>query len=141
MDVPAPAIFTIVGRLFERLSPVVPAAIVRGSLRKRRQEIRVQDRGPGDALAPGRNNVYRTGSGRRGRKRSSRICRIGIGESAFQKAAGSSGAAEGSIQGRVGEVSSALQGCGDMSATHAFLDQPVPFLRSEEKDFVLLDGA
>src|SRR6266850_291843 len=139
MDVPPPAIFPIIGRLFKSFSPVGAAAIVRGSLRKRRQEIRIQDRGPGDALPPSRNNVYRTGSGRRRRKRAARICRIGILKSAYQKAASSIGAAEGGIQGGVGEVSGALQGRGDMSATHTFLDQPVPFLRSKEKDFVLLD--
>src|SRR5713226_3139571 len=144
MDVAAPTVFAIKGRLFKGFRPVGAAAIVRGPLRKRRQEIRVQNRRPGDALAPRRNYVYDTRSGSRRGKCAARICRIRIGESSTspviirdRKATNCISAAEGSIQGRVGEVPSALQGCGDMSATHTFLDQTVPFLRYKEKDLVL----
>src|SRR6266850_2738251 len=116
MDVSAPAIFTPVGRLTKCFCPVGAAAIVRGSLRKRRQEIRVQNRRPRGAQARRRNDVYGTGSGGRRCKHAARICRIGILKSAYQKAASSIGGAEDSIQGGVGEVPGALQGRGNMIA-------------------------
>src|SRR6266851_3263847 len=50
-DIPAEAIFAKEGWLLERFRPVGAAAIVRSSLRKCRREIRVQNRGPGNALA------------------------------------------------------------------------------------------
>src|SRR5216683_8114914 len=108
MDVAAPAIFAIKGRLFKGFRPVGAAAIVRGTLRKRRQEIRVQNRWARDALAPRRNDVYDTRSGSRRRKCAARICRIRIHKATFQKATDSSGAIEGSIQGRVGKVTDTL---------------------------------
>src|ERR1700730_13758255 len=139
MDVPAPAVFTPVGRLTKCFCPVGAAAIVRRSLSKRRQEIRIQNRRPRGAQARRRNDVYGTGSGRRCRKRAARITRIRIAESAGQKTTSRSGATEGGIQGGVREVPGALQGRGHMSTAYSSLDQPVPFLRSKEKDLVLLD--
>src|SRR6266567_423347 len=115
MDVSAPAVFAIKGRLFKGFRPVGTAAIVGGPWRKRRQEIGVQNRRPGDALAPRRNHVYDTRSGSRRRKCAARICRIRIGESRTspviicdRKATNCVSAAKGSIQGRVGKVTGAL---------------------------------
>src|SRR5216683_4582404 len=115
MDVAAPTVFAIKGRLFKGFRPVGAAAIVREPLRKRRQEIRVQNRRPGDALAPRRNDVYDTRSGSRRRKCAARICRIRIGESRTspvficdRKATNCLSAVKGSIQGRVGKVTGTL---------------------------------
>src|SRR5262245_7901422 len=50
------------------------------------------------------------------------------------------GAAEGSIKGRVRKIAGSLQRRRHMRSADYTLDQPVPFFRYEEKDFVLLDG-
>src|SRR5258708_35932002 len=119
--IPAEAIFAPVGRLTKRFCPVGAATIV-GSQhttsqpRKRRREIRVQNCLTRGAQTRRWNDVYRTGSGRRGRKRGGGIaCWIRIVESAIQKAARCCGGAWTSIPGGGGGVPRALPGGWGMS--------------------------